>query len=152
MNNITHAFKTAGMRLPPLNKRIWLWLHDHAGKTYAEVATALNERPGNVSSQLGLMARRGMVSTSASERRTSKGIRITTVYATAIKAFELLPFPAASKPHKLPEPTVVPVQQAAVTVPTARPTSKAATEVLENYTLRELRAVRDALNYLFEHV
>lgn len=62
MNNVSTALKTAGVKLPPLKKRIWLWLKDHPKKTYREIATALNVRETDCATQLGIMHNRGMLS------------------------------------------------------------------------------------------
>ena len=41
MNAMVEALKTAGVKIPPLNKRAWLWLKDHPNKTYAEIAAGI---------------------------------------------------------------------------------------------------------------
>lgn len=153
MNTITHAFKQSGIQLPPLNKRVWLWLHDHPGKTYSEVAKAIGAAPGNVSSTLGNMVKRRMVAASSSERYTGKGLRNTTVYRTASKEFELLPLPRKAKAPPIPQMPLSRVEQPKpAVIPPAPKAVLSVLSVLENYTLRELRAIRDALNNLFEHV
>ena len=144
MNAITHAFKQANVPLPPVIKRAWLWLHDHPGKTSAEVSIALGLANSHVSSTLTTLTKRRMVSaTPQGHRRTG---RVITHYATCIREYELLPMPQAAKvaaqlPLALERPAVI-----------APPTPKPVMSVLEGYTLKELRAIRVALNHLFEHV
>lgn len=143
MNSITQALKTAGAVIPPLNKRVWLWLKDHPGKSAREVAVAINAKHGDVSSTLGNLAKRRMVTvTQDLHLHRAQTLR----YTTCIKEYELLPMPMAKKvappvqPTPRPEPAPMP------------PTPKPLMEVLENYTLKELRVVRDGLNHLFEYV
>ena len=62
MNNVSAALKIAGVKLPPVKKRIWLWLKDHPKKTYNEIATALNISKVDSATQLGIMYNRGMLS------------------------------------------------------------------------------------------
>ena len=62
MNNVSTALKTAGVKLPSVKKRIWLWLKDHPKKTYNEIAVALNISKIDCSTQLGIMYNRGMLS------------------------------------------------------------------------------------------
>ena len=143
MNSITQAFKTAGAVIPPLNKRVWLWLKDHPGKSAREVAIAINAKHGDVSSTLGNLAKRRMVTvTQDLHLHRAQTLR----YTTCIKEYELLPLPMAKKAAPPVEATPRPAP--APTPPTPKPLM----EVLENYTLKELRVVRDGLNHLFEYV
>lgn len=60
-NQIELAIKKAGMKIPPLNKRIWLWLKDHPCKTAREISVALGAPFGQVSTRLVKMKDRKMV-------------------------------------------------------------------------------------------
>ena len=146
MNTITHAFKASGVKLPPLNKRVWLWLHDHPGKSAKEVAVAIQAKQGDVASTLGSLAKRKMVRREETTRRGDATYR----YTTCIREFELLPMPRAKATPVSPQMPLPLVEQPKPAV--IPPAPKAVLSVLENYTLRELRAIRDALNNLFEHV
>ena len=107
MNAIQHAMKEAGMRLPPLNKRIWLWLKDHPAKTYTEVAAALGEPPLSVSGQLSVLQKRGMVTVrkdiSLKVCANGKNPPISR-YSTVGASYELQPMPAKLKPPKAAPP------------------------------------------------
>ena len=150
MNTITHAFKASGIKLPPLNKRVWLWLHDHPGKTAKEVAVAIGAKQGDVSSTMGNMVKRKMVRREEQMRRGDATYR----YTTCIREYELLPMPsvkvAKQSPFspQLPLPLVEQPKPAVMLPPVPKPVMS----VLENYTLKELRVIRDALNKLFEFV
>ena len=150
MNTITHAFKASGVKLPPLNKRVWLWLHDHPGKTAKEVAVAIGAKQGDVSSTLGNMVKRRMVVRGQGRRRPGAPGWVS-YYTTCINVFELLPMPRAKATPVSPQLPLPLVEQPkpAVTLP---PVPKSVMSVLEGYTLRELRVIRDALNKLFEFV
>ena len=153
MNTITHAFKASGVKLPPLNKRVWLWLHDHPGKTAKEVATAIGAKQGDVSSTMGNMVKRRMVVQGQGHRRPGAPGWVT-YYTTCINVFELLPMPSVKVAKQSPFSPQMPLPlveqpRPAVMLP---PVPKPVMSVLENYTLKELRVIRDALNKLFEFV
>lgn len=92
--------KEAGVPIPPLIKRVWLWLHDHSEKTYFEVAKALGDNANNVSSTLGILVKRGMVTAAKHKRRGSEGT--VTRYTCIGHEYELLPLPKRAK-HELPK-------------------------------------------------
>lgn len=154
MNAITSALHVAGVKLPPLNKRVWLWLHDHPGKTSKEVALALGQSHGSVSSALGNMVKRRMVqgTQQPNPRRNVSEWH----YETCIKKFELLPLRKKAKASPAAPAwiaTGVPTPEAPKPVKTpleAIPAPLLAT--LEQYTLKELRIIRDGLNFLFSGV
>ena len=147
MNSITQALKTAGAVIPPLNKRVWLWLKDHPGKSAKEIAIAIQAKHGDVSSTLGNLAKRRMVTvTQDLHLHRAQTLR----YTTCIREYELLPLPMTKKATPPPvQPKPRPEPAPAAPMP---PTPKPLMEVLENYTLKELRVVRDGLNHLFEYV
>lgn len=149
MNTITHAFKASGVKLPPLKKRIWLWVNDHPGKTSKEVANALAIDRSTTASQLGFMVKRKMM-TSTQEKHPFRN-QMLTRYSTCIKEYELPPMPRAKATPFSPQIPLPLVEQPkpAVMLP---PVPKPVMSVLEGYTLRELRQIRDALNKLFEFV
>ena len=157
MNQITSALHNAGVKLPPINKRIWLWLHDHPGKTSKEVSVALGVTHANASSQLGNMVKRRMVQ-GTQQKHPFRNIT-EWHYETSIKKFELLPVRKALKAPKTfvaPPPAFVPpVPTPEVPKPTKTPLEAIPAPLLatlEQYKLSELRLIRDGLNYLFEHV
>lgn len=147
MNAITQALQTAGVKLPPLNKRIWLWLHDHPGKTSREVAVALGISHANAASTLAIMAKRKMVTAQAEQNFRNQSVLR---YETCIKRFELLPLPKKSaKGQPLAfSPTAV-VEPAAPTRTPLEAIPAPLLKTLEQYKLSELRLIRDGLNFLF---
>ena len=149
MNAITSALQVAGVKLPPLNKRVWLWLNDHPGKTSKEVATAIGATHASVSSTLGNMVKRGM----CHEELRPYGHKHVLQYSTNIKTFELLPLRKKAKlatpgqhitytTELVPKPTKTPLE--------AIPAPLLAT--LEQYTLKELRVIHAGLTRLFEYI
>jgi hypothetical protein len=144
MNAISTALKTSGVKLPPTNKRIWLWLHDHPGRTAKEVANAIGVANSTTSSQLGNMVSRGMV-TAVSEKHPHRESQLRR-YATCIREFELLPMPrraSACTPPPMP-PFMVKPEAPKLPGPLM--------QTLDKYTLGELRAIHAGLNHLFEYV
>lgn len=93
-----HALKEAGVALPPLTKRIWLWLKDHPAQTYKSVSAALGESESAVSSTLTGLVKRGMLTTTQDTVRGSMGVRGITRYTVKHKEYELLPKPLKHKP------------------------------------------------------
>ena len=88
MNDITAALKTAGVKLPPLRRRVWNWLHDHPNHNSREVATAIHAKYSEVATQVSDMVNRGMLK---SEQTYTNHRRNPMIYRTAIKDYELLP-------------------------------------------------------------
>ena len=94
MNSIAHALKVSGMTLPPLNKRIWLWLKDHPEKTAEEIATALGEKLNTVSAQMTNLRDRDMliVFKDKSRKQGMAGIQyMVSRYTVKHKVWEMLP-------------------------------------------------------------
>lgn len=63
-STLTAAFKDAGYKLPPLKKRVWLWLKDHPGKTPSDVChvfAASGCDPQAVRTQIWELHARGMI-------------------------------------------------------------------------------------------
>lgn len=90
-----HALIQAGVRIPPLNKRIWLWLRDHPAQTYKAISAALGEKHSGVSSVLTNMNKRGMLTVTQDESRGRNGQTFkVTRYSVKFKEWELLPKPA----------------------------------------------------------
>jgi len=87
MNDVSVALKTAGVKLPTLKKRIWLWLKDHPDKTYREIAHALNVRKTDCATQLGVMENRGMLSRVKGTLRHSSA----SAWSVVFDEYELLP-------------------------------------------------------------
>jgi hypothetical protein len=102
MNAIAMAMKDAGVVIPPLIKRVWLWIKDHPESTYKEVANALGEKPNNVSSTLGILVLRGMAN---NKKHLNRNGVYTNYYSAVGYAYELLPLPKKIK-QELPEATV----------------------------------------------
>ena len=156
MNAITTALVTAGIKIPPLNKRIWLWLNDHPGKTSEEVGLAINSPCTHVSSTLSNMEKRKMVtSTRSVTYKSKKGAQLVKHYKTAGFVFEVKPVPYQPKKKKV-RPALAPVALAPV-APVIAPTplfaaatlKKSLMESLDDYKLGELRAVYAQLSRMF---
>jgi hypothetical protein len=150
MTALSQALQSAGVKLPPLNKRIWLWLHDHPGKTSKEVSVTLGIPTATASSILGIMVKRKMVTVSTIDynHRNQEVLR----YATQGKSFVLLPLP--KKPNASTFSTLV---ATSVQMPEAPKPVKTPLEaipvhmwkMLDQYKLSDLRLLRDGLNFLF---
>lgn len=150
MATIVRQLKEAGVKVPPVIQRVWQWLKDNGRHTSTEIAAAINLPANNVSSVLGNLCDRGMVSR-AKEHSIAKGHQ-TTYYAAnpKMKSYELLPFtqeaktrlkrgspaPVAVERPRLPEPVVV--------VP-AKPEN-----LLDTLTVREAYAIYLELKAMFE--
>ena len=133
MSDMKTALASAGIKVPA-NKRIWLWLRDHPGKTYREVAAGVKCSPVNASGLLSNMAQRGMVSCQIEPVRG----RNQTIgrYTVIGDEFELLPLPKAN-----PVAPTAPAQPAKATAAMPDPMAFNPERFLAKLTLSELRAV-----------
>ena len=109
MNDISTALKTAGVKLPPLRRRVWNWLHDHPNHNSRQVATAIHAKYSEVATQVSDMVNRGMLK---SEQTYTNHRRNPMVYRTTIKDYELLPKSKASGAKWEPSCAVQAVSQA----------------------------------------
>lgn len=99
VTSMKRALQVSGVPILTLNQRIWQWLKDHQGKTAAEVAAALGETAGNISSCLGKMFDRGMVTRVLEpHKKGTRGVDFFR-YSThpKLKEYELLPITAAGR-------------------------------------------------------
>jgi hypothetical protein len=144
------ALEVAGIKVT-LIKRIWLWLHDHPGRTMAEIAAALNEEKMDVSSRLNELENRQMVSFVRDHVRSGNGTFLMKRFTALGKEYELLPMqkkykakPPAKKFADVPTPLPLP-PQAIEKKPATLPTK----DWMDRYTLGELRAMYADLKRLF---
>lgn len=93
MNTMSNALATAGVKLPPLIKRVWLWLKDHPDKTYIEVARAINVTDQAVASALTELRYRDMVTyvEEVKLRHNQQGPNKVRRYRAKGTEYELLP-------------------------------------------------------------
>jgi hypothetical protein len=144
---MTSAIKSAGFAVPA-NKRVWLWLKDHPGKTAGEIRRALGTGGNtNIPGILNDMGSRGMVSVSLIPR--AKNVRMGRLMVNSYVAlgaeFELLPRRKKGAP-------VVIAKHTASTPPPApeaeKPVAKFAINI-ENTTLHDARALYTQLAEFF---
>ena len=80
MNQISSALAQAGIKLPPLTRRIWQLLHDSKlPRSAACLASMLHVPRGNVSSAINSMYSRGMIALARHEPTRIKGPRGTSI-------------------------------------------------------------------------
>lgn len=141
MNEIATALKSAGVKPPPLNKRVWLWLHDHADKSSKEIALAINAKHSDVATQLTAMHKRGMV---------DKQIRYARPHGKG-ERYELLPYKkqVAAIRAEIIDKSKDPGLGGPVAAPVPAPPAIKDFD-MEACTLRELRALYVQLKELFE--
>jgi len=115
MNQISSALAQAGVKLPPLTRRVWQLLHDSKlPRSAACVASILHEPPGNVSSAINTMYSRGMIALARHELTRIKGPhgtstnRLIAQWATVGQEYELMPVLPTTKAKP---PTPVDVEQ-----------------------------------------
>lgn len=91
---MTIALQSAGIPLPSLSKRLFLWIKDHPDTTSLGVAQAMHLPRSDVSSMCSQLVKRGMLSVRYEKRRTGASgvIRDVGLYSTKIAEYELLPF------------------------------------------------------------
>jgi len=102
-NALTTALVSAGFPAMPLNKRVWLWLRDHPGKTCREISDAIGALAGDVSVALLDLHRRKMVARNKTKRLAVNGTRMTIFeHTTCIREYELLPLPVKKTENHTP--------------------------------------------------
>lgn len=134
MNTITAALKNAGVAVPPLSKRIWLWLKDHPNKTSREICTALNASHSQVATLTNQMYKRGMLSKGSADGVLN--------WKTCIPEYERLPLrkegaPIAKATSLTLPPPVAPSMQTRYNFD------------IEKLTLEDARAIYTQLKKLF---
>lgn len=139
MDSIKTALANAGITIP-LNRRIWMWLKDHPGKTYKEVAIGVKCNANNASGQLTQMTQRAMVSVQVEPIRGSN--RTVGRYSVVGTEFELLPLPKD-------KPVAPTAQPAKATAAMPDPLAFDPERFLAKLTLAELRAVHAFTRTLF---
>jgi hypothetical protein len=95
--NVKVALVKAGVRVKPNIELVWQWLKDNGTHTAKEVATALGQSVANVSSLMGILVGRNMVTV---RKQHSEPLQHMVSYYTAVskmKKYELLPFTEAYK-------------------------------------------------------
>lgn len=90
MNSIANAMKEAGVAVPPLSQRLWLWIKDHPKATSREIETQFKE---GVSPRLADMEKRQMLSSSEVPNPSRKGKRTLKGYTVTQDEYDLLPIP-----------------------------------------------------------
>jgi hypothetical protein len=165
MNTVTAALRTAGIQIPPLNKRVWLWLKDHPNKSAKEVANAIGVGVTSVASACSNMSGRGMLIEGQVPSRAPRGSRTVAAYTVKYRDFELLHAPPKNRPIRVlalaPTPQLPLPFQAREPAPVAPPVAPqppmSDTEFvlsgikarLENdYSVAQLRAIRVFINKL----
>ena len=98
MNQISSALAQAGVKLPPLTRRVWQVLHDSKIPRSATcVASMLHVPSGNVSSAINSMYSRGMIALARHELTRVNGPhgstknRLIAQWAAVGQEYELLP-------------------------------------------------------------
>jgi hypothetical protein len=145
MNSVSLALKNAGIKVPSLKKRMWLWLKDHPSKNYNEIAIALKAEPSSVASQLGEMYTRGMLSCEAVASKSKKSLKSIKTYSALGREYELLSMPVKDSPCKT-HSTGVPVDAPLVKAePILRPRID-----IEQLTVAEARTLYRKLQEMFK--
>lgn len=113
MNQISSALAQAGVKLPPLLRRVWQLLHDQKSPRSAKVlASILNLPQSHVSSALNKLESRGMVAIARHELTRCKGPRgavsnrLVAQYEAVGHEYELLPVLPTIKLTQPPQPVV----------------------------------------------
>lgn len=149
MNSIPDALKAAGVKLPSLKNRIWLWLKDHPGKNYKTVATALKATPSSVSSQLGDLYARGMLSCETVPSNAKRGVKSIKIYSALGREYELAPLPLKNSPCKT-HTKRVPIDAPLIHIGTLPPLPAHKGIDVEQLTISEARALYRKLQEMFK--
>lgn len=91
------ALKLAGVPMPGLNPRIWQWIKDNGSQSAVQVANALSEPAGDMSSRLGMMYNRGMLLRKEEHKPGTNSKYYSYSAPAKMKVYELLPFTEEGK-------------------------------------------------------
>lgn len=97
MNDMAQALKTAGVKIPPQNQRIWQWLKDNGPHSVRDLSVELSIGEATVQAAVSIMLRRKMLERIA--RHDHKMIRLNNHYGALGRVFELLPEPILKRPR-----------------------------------------------------
>ena len=99
MNALTQALKTAGIKTPSQNQRIWQWLKDNGMNTVDAVSKALGIQKQSAQAAMHDLLMRGMVE--KHKRVDARLSPLASNYAALGREYELLPRPVtkAAKPQ-----------------------------------------------------
>lgn len=102
VSTIKQALTEVGIKLPPVNQRIWQFLKDSGTHNANTVAKALSMPANSVSSMLGQLRDRAMVTSKQEMDKTTGHIVHYFTVASKMKKYTLLPITAAAKarPHR----------------------------------------------------
>lgn len=101
MNAMTQALKTAGVKTPSNNQRIWQWLKDNGMHTVDAVSKALGIQKQSAQAAMHDLLVRGMVE--KHKRVDARLSPLASNYEALGKEYELLPRPVAAKKAPKPE-------------------------------------------------
>ena len=153
MNQISSALAQAGVKLPPLTRRIWQLLRDSKlPRSAACLASMLNEPPGNVSSAINTMYSRGMIALVRHELTRVKGPhdstknRLIAQWAAVGQEYELLPVLPTTKAEPAANPYLVNATNAKLL---GHSTPQPATINIEKMTLSEAHTLYKQLREFF---
>lgn len=104
MNSLPQALKAAGVKLPPIKQRIWLWLKDHPHKTARDLSVVMHLPVAQVCAQMLKMKQRGMVTARLEPARRPGMGRRSFEYAAVGTTYELKHVSAGPTPN----PTIHP--------------------------------------------
>lgn len=106
MNSIANAMKEAGVDVPPLIRRLWLWIKDHPKATAREIEDQFKEI---VTPRLADMEARQMLRSEPVPNPSRKGKRTLKGYTVTQTEYDLLPL-SKKEPMTTKVPAIVPVQ------------------------------------------
>ncbi len=159
-----NALKEAGIQLPPLKQRVWLWLRDHPDHTAKEVAAALSAPIARVASDLTMLLRRNML-VRKMDRLSRRGSGPATVWRYSVSPsmrgqYEMLPIVLTDRlrvPKGRPCEPVVSVQSAPAAAPSApAPAADQTTDeqwmedLVKSLSLTNARKLYDRLKDFFQ--
>jgi len=101
MNALTQALKTAGIKTPSQNQRIWQWLKDNGMNTVDAVSKALGIQKQSAQAAMHDLLMRGMVE--KHKRVDARLSPLASNYEALGREYELLPRPAAKKVKPVPQ-------------------------------------------------
>lgn len=96
MATIVKKLKDAGVRIPPVNQRVWQWVFDNGPHGANAVGDTLKIPRNTASSTLGGLCDRAMMTRKTEKDQTGKEVLVYSI-APRMKKYELLPITAAAK-------------------------------------------------------
>ena len=149
MASVISQLKNAGVRVPPLNQRVWNWLKDNGEHTTREISAAIKVSLSSVSSTCTTMRDRDMLLSKSEHSKASNRNLLYYRVSPKMRSYVLLPISLAGKARVKRGQATPAIKPPEVLSAPAKPQFDAKT-ALDNLTAREAHSLFQEMKKIFE--